>query len=120
MKIPIHLVTGDPSLDSAIHAVNLPVGSYMVKPYDCDAFLGQVRKWVSQHRLYGSVARSRDRLDTWQQELTAIEGTFSTASQHAHTDTVQTLVYMTLHNMAGSLNDLDKLNSLYSNFNPAP
>lgn len=120
MKIPILLVTGDPSLDSAIHAVNLSVGSYIVKPYDCDAFLAQVRKWVNQHRLYQSVTRSRDRLGTWHQELTAIEDALSTASQNSHTDTVQTLIYMTLRNMASSLNDLERLNSLYTDFNPAP
>lgn len=42
--MPVILVTGYPSLDSAIRAVELPVIAYLIKPFDFDDLLRPLRK----------------------------------------------------------------------------
>ena len=46
--LPIILVTGAPSLDSAIHSVHLPVAAYLTKPLDLESFYGHVDRCVAQ------------------------------------------------------------------------
>jgi DNA-binding NtrC family response regulator len=42
--LPVILTTAFPTVDSAVQAVELPVVAYVVKPYQPDALLAQVRK----------------------------------------------------------------------------
>ncbi len=46
--LPVILVTGAPSLDSAIHSVHLPVAAYLTKPLELDSFYGHVDRCVAQ------------------------------------------------------------------------
>jgi DNA-binding NtrC family response regulator len=44
--MPVILVTGYPSLNSAIRAVELPVIAYLIKPFDFDDLLRFLRKAI--------------------------------------------------------------------------
>lgn len=44
--LPMILVTGYPSLGSAIRAVELPLVAYLVKPFDFDDLLKHIRKAI--------------------------------------------------------------------------
>lgn len=49
-EVPVILVTGYPTLASAIRAVELPVVAYLVKPFDFDELLKHVRKAIQRRR----------------------------------------------------------------------
>jgi|GEM_PF-4722145 len=44
--VPIIIVTGYPSLQSAMQAIDLNVKGYLVKPFDYHILLSQVRAWL--------------------------------------------------------------------------
>jgi EAL domain-containing protein (putative c-di-GMP-specific phosphodiesterase class I) len=51
LDVPMILVTGHPSIDSAVEAVELGALSYLIKPVKPQAFLDAVEKAVRLHRL---------------------------------------------------------------------
>ena len=61
--VPVILVTGFPSLDTAIRAIELPVIAYLVKPIDFDSFLPRVRAAVNGARVTGTLRDVRERLN---------------------------------------------------------
>jgi len=48
--MPVLVITGDPTLGSAIRAVELPVVAYLVKPFDFGDLLHHVQKAVLRRR----------------------------------------------------------------------
>lgn len=70
---PVILLTGCPTLDSAVHAVALPVFSYIIKPFQTSKLLETLRAAIahrkalrmireSQHTLEGSARLLQDQL----------------------------------------------------------
>jgi ActR/RegA family two-component response regulator len=56
--MPVILITGYPSLDSAINAIRLPVASYLTKPLDFDRLRDDVRQLAARshnHRVISEV-----------------------------------------------------------------
>jgi DNA-binding response OmpR family regulator len=67
--LPVILVTGYPSAESAIQAVNLAVLAYLVKPMEFPELLAQVRRGVAQRRMQAAVAGSARHLQDWAGEM---------------------------------------------------
>jgi DNA-binding NtrC family response regulator len=57
--VPIIIVTGYPSLQSAMQAIGLSVKGYLVKPFDYHMLLSQVRAWIE----HSQAIRERQRLE---------------------------------------------------------
>ncbi len=47
---PILLMTGDPHLETAMHAANLPVAGYLLKPLDYDRTAALIDRLASEHQ----------------------------------------------------------------------
>ena len=99
------LVTGYPSQNSAIDAIQLPVSAYLVKPLNFDHLLEQVKSAVAKSRLYRAVSSTKKRLSSWQEGLVDLEeilkktnGRFS-ASERNFFD-------LTFANITGALSDI--------------
>lgn len=75
--IKIILITGYPSQQSAIEAVNIPVAAYMLKPIDFNELLNNVAEAMKSRMLYKTVLRTKRNLGLWIQELENIEQSFS-------------------------------------------
>ncbi len=71
--LPVILVTGYPSLDSAIQSIQLPVVAYMVKPIEFDELLKQVQTSIESFRVYRAVHNTRQLLQNWCDNLENIE-----------------------------------------------
>ena len=63
--LPVILMTGYPSAETAIRAVNLSVLAYLVKPMEFQDLLVQVRRGVAQRRLQLAVGGSAQRIQDW-------------------------------------------------------
>ena len=107
--LPVILVTGYPSMDTAIASVQLPVVAYMVKPLDFDELLKQVRLAVQKSRILRTVAQTHQRLRTWGKDLMQIEKSMDVSQQDVSAVAVSTFVSVTLQNIAAALVELKQL-----------
>lgn len=67
------LITGYPSQQTAITAVQLPIAAYMLKPVDFPELLQKVKSAVKSSRLHKTVIRTKNNLIKWVGELENIE-----------------------------------------------
>jgi CheY-like chemotaxis protein len=67
--LPVILMTGFPSAQTAIRALNLSVLAYLVKPMEFQDLLVQVRRGVAQRRVQGTLSGSARRIQAWAGEL---------------------------------------------------
>jgi len=63
--IPVLLMTGDPSLDGAVRAINSGAVSYLSKPFDHEMLVSAVARAARRH----GVARMRRRADSYSAKL---------------------------------------------------
>ena len=67
--IPVLLMTGDPSLDGAVRAIDSGVVSYLSKPFDHETLLAAVARSARRH----GVARMRRRADSHAAKMTGAD-----------------------------------------------
>ncbi len=107
--IPTILVTGYPELNSAIHAIELRVMAYMVKPLDFEELLARIRTSVQHARLGREVRDARKRSqDRWQQ-LRDFETEVQSGTDDVAEVDVATFLTLTLTNIVAGLGDLKQL-----------
>ncbi|HEY1813374.1 MAG TPA: EAL domain-containing protein [Kofleriaceae bacterium] len=63
--LPVLLMTGDPSLDGAVRAIDTGAVSYIAKPFDHESLASQVARAARRH----GVQRMRRRAESWAREL---------------------------------------------------
>jgi EAL domain-containing protein (putative c-di-GMP-specific phosphodiesterase class I)/CheY-like chemotaxis protein len=63
--IPVLLMTGDPTLDGAVRAIDYGAVSYITKPFSQEALAGAVARAARRH----GVTRMRRRADSWARAL---------------------------------------------------
>ena len=107
--MPVILVTGYPSLNSAIQSIQLPVVDYLVKPIDFDKLLAQVRMSTENSRLYRAVRSTQQRLQDWHNNLTSIEKILQDPTQRASDVSVDTFLELTFQNTVGAMSDMKHL-----------
>ncbi|MDP2875673.1 MAG: response regulator, partial [Holophaga sp.] len=67
------LVTGYPSVGTAVQAIHLPVAAYLTKPIVFEDFLGHIRRAVSSVRTQRAMGRSKERLTGWLEDLERVQ-----------------------------------------------
>src|SRR5258705_4617016 len=67
--LPVILVTGHPTLPSAIQSIRLPVVAYLLKPFGFADLLGYVRNGLTQSRAYKMVDSMDKQVQAWRQDL---------------------------------------------------
>ncbi len=111
--MPVILVTGYPSLDSAIQSIQLPVAAYMVKPIDLAELLTQIQVAVGRYRLFLTLGRVQVRLKQWQGELDETEKLMRQSPAGMAAVPIETFLDMTLSNIVASLSDLRNLTEAF-------
>jgi CheY-like chemotaxis protein len=104
--LPVILVTGYPSMQSAIASVSLPVVAYLVKPLDFPELLAQVESAISRSKVFKAVCRTQERLLEWNRSLDEIKAVISEKPAGLPTVPTDTYVALTLGHIAGGLADL--------------
>jgi DNA-binding NarL/FixJ family response regulator len=103
------LVTGFPTVSTAVSSLDLPVAAYLVKPFDFAVLLGHVRQCVERRRLLQSVQQMRQHLQGWQRELDNREAAMTQSRHRVAGDALQPFVDLTLANTFRCLADLRHL-----------
>ena len=104
--LPVILMTGYPSMETAIRSVQLPVMAYLVKPPDFDELLAHVRSSIESSRMYRVVHSMHERVRAWQDDLEKMEACMGPSAPAAASVSVSTFLDLTLRNIVGSLSDL--------------
>jgi FixJ family two-component response regulator len=107
--LPVILVTGYPSLRTAIRSIELLVVAYLIKPVVFQELLDRVRMGTERHRTYRAISSTRKQLQDWQQKLAGMENWMAHAPGDVSHVPVSTFLDLTLRNVVDALSDLKAL-----------
>ena len=109
--LPVIILTGFPSVRSAVACIDLPVVAYLTKPVALPELLDRVAGAVKRFRSYQVMHRTEERLRNWREEFRHLASP-GNAGPAAPVDLFLT---MTLRNVMGSLTDLEQLSRALAN-----
>jgi DNA-binding NtrC family response regulator len=107
--LPVILVTAYPSIDSAIHSVELPVVAYLVKPFEFADLLTRVQATGQRVAALRAVREELDRLQDYRRGLLRAEEHMRQAAGSRNIPSVQAFVGMAMRNVVESLVSLRKV-----------
>lgn len=112
--LPVILVTGYPSVKSAIQSIQLPVFAYLVKPFEFSDLLEEVRKSVREHKLFQRFAAARSRMQDWKARLREMEDMAQELQQRRTSPSIETFLSISCHNIMEAVFDLKNLTKILS------
>ena len=71
--LPVILLTGRPSVETAARSVRLPVAAYLTKPPDVDELVRVLDQAIGDYRDLCLIRDGRHRLREWERELAQVE-----------------------------------------------
>ena len=112
--LPVILLTGHPSVQSAARSVRLQVVAYLVKPCDADELLGIAGQAIANYRAYRAVSENRGRLETWARDLAQFEDVLRTSPHGTAGGPTEAYLNLTLRNLLAVLLDLKQFTEAVS------
>lgn len=106
--LPVIVITGYPSVRSAVACIELPVSAYLTKPPDFALLLSKVRDSVARFRSYQAMQRIEQRLTTSRQEFTELASARQATGGGPKVG-ADVFLSLTLRNVMGSLTDLEEI-----------
>jgi CheY-like chemotaxis protein len=103
--LPVIILTGYPSVRSAVASIELPVAAYLTKPIDFPLLLQKVRGAVSRFRSYQVMQSTESRLKSYREEFSNTKAALPVAGGSP----IDVFLALTLRNVMGSLTDLEQL-----------
>lgn len=104
--MPVIMVTGYPSLESAAQSIELPVVAYMVKPVDFDQLLAQTQIAVEYSRTYRVVTGVPNHVQDWRVELGNVRQMISRTSGDTSLPGIDAFITQTFRMIVSHLADL--------------
>lgn len=68
-KLPVILITGRPTLDTAIQSLQLSVIAYLLKPFEFSELLGFIDEGLQYSKTKQTADKLKDRLNDWKEYL---------------------------------------------------
>ncbi len=107
--MPVILITGNPSVETATKSIQLPVAAYMTKPLDIQMLLKYAKNAINNYKTYCSMQNTSQRLQEWQNDLDSIKEVVSNALETTSPVPIHTFFKLTFRNIAESLLDMEHL-----------
>ena len=107
--LPIIIVTGYPSLQSAVESVELPVSAYLLKPVKFDKLLKHVRSLIKKYHSYACIRNIKNGLQSWLQELESVENSLAHGAENISVLSNDKLIDLMYKNVIDNLLDLKYL-----------
>jgi CheY-like chemotaxis protein len=104
--MPVILVTGYPTLPSAIQSIRLPVFAYLVKPVDFDELLPLVKTAVEYRKVHSAVQSTQKTLDDWGNSVKNISASMDRSLRMDSTGSVDSFLRLTHENIVRTFGDL--------------
>jgi YesN/AraC family two-component response regulator len=106
--LPVILLTGHPSVQSAARSVRLQIVAYLVKPCDANELLSLAEQAIANYRAFRAVSSNRLKLETWARDLRQIEEVIQKTPASASNATTEAYLNLTLSNILSLLLDLKR------------
>ncbi len=106
--LPVIVITGYPSVRSAVACIELPVSAYLTKPAEFPVLLEKVRASVGRFRSYQAMQRIEQRLTASRHEFTELASARQEVGAAPNVG-ADVFLSLTLRNVMGSLNDLEEI-----------
>ena len=107
--LPVILVTGFPSMGTALEALGSSVLAYLLKPLDFQDLVSHVRRGVALRRVQAIAEDSSRRFQRWSEEMKAFGAEVKASPPAFGATSLQGLMAMMLGNLAASSMDLKQL-----------
>jgi CheY-like chemotaxis protein len=109
---PVILVTGYPSLETAVPSVSLPVAAYLVKPVNLEELTRVVKALLPRSRMAYSLEETRKHLAEWQTELDQMIAGFGQVAGPNYPLVVDDYIQLATKNIISSLHDIQAITSV--------
>lgn len=107
--LPVIIVTGNSTLETAVASLDLPVWGYLMKPLDFDALLQRIRAALQYRHQYNVVRNQRRRAEELLDSVDIIESMMVNATSSDTQVPVETFITLTMRNIRGALDDLQRI-----------
>jgi DNA-binding response OmpR family regulator len=114
--LPVILLTGLPSVETAARSVRLAVTAYLVKPPNLDELLSLLRDCVSRYRRLRALSDSQRHLEEWAGKIGALTENLRRAEKSGQHELAQDYLRITLQNLMLQLSDLDRSIAAWKQF----
>jgi len=108
-EVSIILVTGHPSLSSAIDSLELPVVAYLIKPFEFQELVAKVRTAADRSRVRRVIGLELQRVKEYRRDLMNVEFTLNDHPRMASGPSLQLLIGRTLRSVTDGLTNLYEL-----------
>jgi DNA-binding response OmpR family regulator len=107
--LPIILLTGNATVETAMRSVGLRVRAYLTKPPDFDELCGLLKTAVGECRNVRRLMDNRRRLQEWEHEVERLQKLLQHAPPAARPSTMQSYLQLTLRQLVVGLVELEHL-----------
>ncbi len=106
--LPVILLTGNASVETAIQSVRLAVAAYLVKPPNLPELLALIHRLAADCRRLRAIADSRTRLQQWDAELEQLIGLLRQRTPGGNAPVTHDYLRLTLRHVLLQLSELDE------------
>jgi len=106
--LPVVLLTGRPSVETAARSVRLPVSAYLTKPPDTQELARELDRAIAGFREFHLVQSGRKRLQDWERELAQIESLLRHPAGEGGPDALEDFIRVSLRQAILTLADLER------------
>ncbi len=107
--LPVILLTGNPTMETATRSVRLRVMAYLTKPPDIEELCRLVASAVQERRQFLMLKDSRRRLQDWDREIERLQKMLQQAPAADRQAPMQSYLRLTLRHLVVSLIELENL-----------
>ncbi|MGC3958610.1 MAG: response regulator [Verrucomicrobiota bacterium] len=107
--LPIVLLTGNPTVETAMRSVQMRVVAYLVKPPDFTELCNTLTAAVVEHRNLRILTASRSRLQDWDREIEQLQRLLQQPATSDRPSTMRQYLRVTLRNLVLGLVELESL-----------
>lgn len=113
--MPLILLTGRPTVETAARSVRLAVAAYLTKPPELDELCAILDQHIAEYRTYRAMRAGRARLRDWEEEIAQIEHTLRHAKGGAAGGPMSSYLRLTLRQVMLMLSDLEQATAALEN-----
>ncbi|MBN2010795.1 response regulator [candidate division KSB1 bacterium] len=112
-NLPVILITGNPSLDTAIDSVQLPVIAYLTKPFEMNELIQYIEKSMQSVRIKRTIQSTIANLQLWNHECYKLIDSGSKCTTTDMTLTPENFIEYSMQNIVRSMTDMQNVLKLY-------
>ncbi len=106
--LPVVLMTGNPTLQTAIKSVHLSVAGYLTKPPDFAQLIPLLNDSIAQYRRRQCVRSNRVLLEQWSSELEQLENAIKQRGTPENTTPLHHYLALSIHHMVQMMLEMEK------------